>query len=110
MNPLSFIADIAKAVGRFVFSAFRDGIGLLVAKLLGVFGLTVISMSALLPDLKGFLSQYAASLPPVVLEFASAIGLDVFMTMIVSALSIKLATKVFIVPTSVASQLPGQQP
>jgi len=107
MNPLSFIADMATAVGRFVFSAFRDGIGLLVAKLLGVFGLTVISMNAVLPDLKSYLSQYANSLPPVVLEFASAVGLDVFMTLVISALSIKLASKVFIVPKSVADNLPG---
>ena len=107
MNPLSFIADMATAVGRFVFASFRDGIGLLVAKLLGVFGLTMISMSAVLPDLKGWLAQYANSMPPVVTQFAGAIGLDVFMTMVISALSIRLASKVFIVPKGVADQLPG---
>ena len=107
MNPLSFIADMATSVGRFVFASFRDGIGLLVAKLLGVFGLTVISMSAFLPDLKGMLSQYATAMPPVVVQFAGAIGLDVFMTMVISALSIRLASKTFIVPKSVADQLPG---
>ena len=107
MNPLSFIADMATAVGRFVFAAFRDGIGLLFAKLLGVFGLTTISLSAVLPDLKAFLSDYATALPPIVLEFAAAIGLDVFMTMVISALSIRLASKVFIVPKAVADQLPG---
>lgn len=107
MNPLSFIADMATAIGRFVFVAFRDGIGLLVAKLLGVFGLTTISMSAVLPSLKSFLMEYAASLPSVVLEFAGAVGLDVFMSMVLSALTIRLSTKVFIVPKSVADQLPG---
>ncbi|RDY67517.1 DUF2523 domain-containing protein [Lysobacter soli] len=107
MNPLSFIADMATAVGRFVFASFRDGIGLLVAKLLGVFGLTMISMSAFLPDIKGALAQHAAAMPPVVMQFAGAIGLDVFMTMVISALSIRLASKVFIVPKGVADQLPG---
>lgn len=39
------------------------------------------------------------------MQFAGAIGLDVFMTMVISALSIRLASKVFIVPKGVADQL-----
>ena len=55
------------------------------------------------------LTQYASAMPPVVVQFAGAIGLDAFMTMVISALSIRFATKTFIVPKSVADQLPGAQ-
>ena len=53
---------------------------------------------------------YVSGLPAQALEFLGAIGLGEAMSMILSALTIRLASKVFIVPTSVAQQLGGGAP
>lgn len=75
-------------------------------RVLGAFGLTMVSLNSVVPGLKAFLMQYAAMLPPKATDFLSAIALDVFMTMILSALAIRLTWKVLNLPKSVANALP----
>lgn len=104
MTPIGAI--ISGLVGK-LFNAFKVGAGAIVGRVLSWFGLSLVSVNALLPSLKSYLLDYASRIPPKAMEFISAIGLDVFMTLILSALSIRLATKVFILPKSVANQLPG---
>ena len=77
----------------------------IVGKILATFGLTIISLSALLPPLKAFVLQYVSLLPPDVLNFLGYLNVGVSMSMIFSALAVRLATKTMIVPTSVANQL-----
>jgi hypothetical protein len=79
----------------------------IVMRVLGAFGLTMVSLNSVVPSLKAFLMQYASLLPPKATAFLSAIAIDVFMTMILSALAIRLAWKVLILPKSVANSLPG---
>lgn len=100
---------IAKGIG-YLFGTLKTVIGGLVARVLGTFGLSLVTFNGLLPDLKSFLAGFLDNLPPTVLQLASAVGLDVAMTMIVSALTVRLAWSVFIVPTSVKDALQGQQP
>jgi hypothetical protein len=95
---------IARAVAH-MFTVFRDGAVFIVGKVLATFGITLVSMNALLPDLKAFLMEYTAALPPAVTEMAAAVGLDVFFTMILSALTVRLAGKIIPMPTSLATQL-----
>lgn len=95
-------------------TALIDGIkaaaGTIVAKVLGAFGLSIVSFETILPNLKSFVMGYVSGLPAQALEFLGAIGLGEAMSMILSALTIRLASKVFIVPTSVAQQLGGTAP
>lgn len=98
-----------------------DGIGHLLGKLkemaagiagkvLATFGLSIVTFEALLPSLKGFVTSFASGLPPEIMAFIGAIRLGVAMSMILSALTVRLAWRVFIVPTSVANALPGGEP
>lgn len=48
-------------------------------RVLGAFGLTMVSLNSVVPGLKAFLMQYAAMLPPKATDSLSAIALDVFM-------------------------------
>ncbi len=104
---MSAIGEIIGGIAGKVFNVFKLGIGVIAARLLSFFGLTMISMNAVLPNLKAMLLEYVNRLPPKALQMASALGVDVFFTIILSALTIRLAWKVFIVPTSVANQLGG---
>ncbi|KAB8191353.1 DUF2523 domain-containing protein [Lysobacter maris] len=90
-----------------LFSVFFQGIGGLVARALGAFGLTIVSVRSLLPDLKSFVLGYVNQLPQGPLDFLSAIGFDIAMTMVLSALTIRMAWKILIVPKSVLPQTGG---
>jgi Protein of unknown function (DUF2523) len=102
MTKIGLIIDtfVAKA-----WSVVKFGAAALVARVLGAFGLTLVTFNGLMPEIKAFLSQYVHQLPASALNFIGAIGLDVAMTMIVSALSVRLAWKVFIVPKAAVAGL-----
>ena len=104
---MTAIGEIIAGFAGKVFNVFKAGAAIIVTRVLGAFGLSLVSMNALLPSLKDYLSSFAAQIPPKALEFLGAVGMDVFMSVVLSALTIRFATKVFILPTSVANQLPG---
>ncbi|WP_342315400.1 DUF2523 family protein [Lysobacter sp. FW306-1B-D06B] len=104
---MSAIGEIIAGVAGKIFNVFKVGAGIIVARILGAFGLSLVSLNAILPSLKDYLTSYANLIPPKGLEFLGAVGMDVFMSCVLSALTIRLATKIFILPTSVANQLPG---
>lgn len=104
---MSAIGELIGGVAGKVFNVFKLGAASIVSRVLGTFGLTLVSMNTLLPDIKEFIQGYVNQLPPKVLELAAALGVDVFFTMIASALVVKMAFKVFLLPKSVADNLPG---
>lgn len=97
---------IIGGVGHFL-SALKLAAAGIVARVLGAFGLSIVTFNGILPDLKDMLSGYMSALPPAVVQLASAVGLDVAMTMVVSALTVRMAWSVFVIPTSVKNQLDG---
>jgi hypothetical protein len=97
---------IAKGIGYF-FGALKTAIGGLIARILGTFGLSLVTFNGVLPDLKEFLGGLFSSLPPALTQLASAVGLDVGMTMIISALTVRMAWSVFVIPTSAKNALQG---
>lgn len=79
----------------------------IVGKVLGTFGLTMVTFEALLPNLKNFVMGYVSGMPADALNMLGALGIGQAMSMILSALTIRMAWKVFIVPSSVANSLGG---
>lgn len=94
---------VIELVERFFVRAGEVGSSV-VAKILGSFGLTVVTVRSILPDVKGFVTQYVTALPPQLLDLFFAVKADVAMSMILSALTIKMAWKFFVVPKAM---LPG---
>lgn len=80
----------------------------IVGRILSTFGLSIVSFEAILPNLKSFVMQYVSGLPSEALNLLGALGVGQAMSMILSALTVRLAWKVFIVPTALADQLGGQ--
>jgi hypothetical protein len=77
------------------------------SKVLAGFGLTVVTVQSLLPDVKAFVTGYVTALPPSLLELFFAVKADVAMSMVLSALTVKMAWRFFVVPKGV---LPGGTP
>lgn len=101
------IGEIIIAFAGKIFNVFKIGAATIVSRVLATFGLAAVTVNSILPDLKGFLMQYVNVLPASATQFLSAIGLDVFMTLILSALTIRMAWRVFLVPKSVADSIGG---
>lgn len=97
---------IVGGVGH-LLSGLKDMAAGIVGKILATFGLTMVSFNAILPNLKAFVVDRISGLPPHVTEFLGAIGLGIAMSMILSALTVRMAWKVFIVPKSIADTLQG---
>ena len=94
---------VVELVERFFVRASEVGTTV-VSKMLAGFGLTVVTVQSLLPDVKGFVTQYVSALPPQLLDLFFAVKADVAMSMILSALTVKMAWKFFVVPKAA---LPG---
>lgn len=92
---------------RFFFSLFKTLAAGIVGKILGAFGLTVVTFEAILPNIKEFVLQYVSMIPPQAMELLQALGIGQAMSMILSALAVRMAWKVFVIPTSVANSIGG---
>lgn len=88
-----------------LFVGLKQAAAGIVGKVLSTFGLTLVSFNAVLPQLKSFLASQVAGLPGWATNLISALGIDVAMTIIFSALSVRMAWKVWVIPKSVANQL-----
>ncbi|MEL1264408.1 DUF2523 family protein [Pseudoxanthomonas putridarboris] len=97
---------IIKGIATLLFQLKIAAAGI-VGRVLATFGLTMVTLNGVLPNLKSFVSQYAAGLSPEAMNFLGAIGLGQAMSMVLSALTIRLTWKVFIIPKGIADQLGG---
>lgn len=85
----------------------KDAAAGIVGKFLATFGLTTVTFNQILPSLKSFVLEHMSGLQGPALEFLSYLGVGTVMSMILSALTVRMTWKIFIVPKSVADQIPG---
>lgn len=95
---------ISRAV-NLLWTVMFAGIGRIITKALSTAGITLVSVSQLLPILKSFVLEYFSSLPDWASNFIGAVGFDKFITMILSALSVRYMFKIIPMPTSAAQDL-----
>ena len=95
---------IVDAIAQLI-AAVRNAAAGIVGKVLGTFGLTMVTFDSVLPNLKAFVMSKISGMPADALAMLGYIGVGEAMSMILSALTIRLAWKVFIVPKSVADSL-----
>lgn len=77
----------------------------IVGRVLSAYGLSLVTFDALLPDLKAFVTQHVAGMPAESMAVLGALGVGQVMSWILSALTIRMAWKVFIIPKSVADTM-----
>lgn len=89
----------------FLFGYLKGIIGHLFGKVLATFGLTMISFEVILPQITAYITQFVSGMPAEALNFLGYIGLGKAMSMVLSALTVAGASKVMIVPKSVAQTM-----
>ncbi len=83
----------------------KDASAGMLGKMLAAFGLTTVTFNALLPKLKEFVMQFIGGLDGPAMQMLNYLGVGISFSMILSALTVRMAWKVFIVPKAVADQL-----
>lgn len=97
---------ITGGIARLVI-ALRGAVGGFIGKALGTTGLSIISFQAILPNLKSFVMNNISAIPPDALNLLGALGIGQAMSMILSAYTVRMAWRVWIVPKSVADGIVG---
>lgn len=97
---------ILKGIMRLLLQ-FKLAAAGIVGRILATFGLTMVTFQSILPSLKSYVLQYVNMLPGWALNFLGYLGLGIVMSMVFSALAVRLTWKVFILPKSVAENLQG---
>ncbi len=97
---------IAKGVVHLI-GKLKDAASGIVGKVLATFGLTTVSFEAVLPNLKAYVLQFTGGITGQAADLLGYLGVGQAMSMILSALTVRMAWKVFIVPKSIADQLGG---
>lgn len=99
-------AWITGGIARLVL-ALTGGTKGFIGKGLSTLGLSVVTYESILPNLKTFVTQQIAVLPPDALNFLGALGIGQAMSMILSALTVRMAWRVWIVPKPAADSMGG---
>ena len=76
--------------------AAKHAASFIFARVLAATGLTFVSYNYVLPDVKQFVAQNATGLDGSVIQLAGAMGVDVFMTMVLSALVARVGMRAFL--------------
>lgn len=77
------------------------------ARIMAWLGLTFVSMRYVMPDVKDFLAGYMSALPDQVADLAGAMGVDIFMVLILSAIVARMGMRVFLAGVDQLQQMIG---
>lgn len=96
------VKGVIHAIGK-----LKDAAAGIVGKVLATFGLTTVTFDTVLPNLKQFIQSQIGGLDGPTAQLLGYLEVGTAMSMILSALTVRLAWKVFIVPKSVADSISG---
>lgn len=75
----------------------KTAAGFIFARVLAWCGLSFVNVMYVMPDVKAFVADYASALPTQVSQLAGALGVDIFMTLILSAIVARTGVRAFLV-------------
>lgn len=82
-------------IGQWVssfFTAFKGVIGVLGFKLMAALGLSFVTYTAVLPEVKQYLANYMNQLPEQAVTMIGVLGVDIAMVMVISALVVRVGS------------------
>lgn len=89
-------AAIGGAVVTALFEAIRRWGPEVIVRVLAAFGVGLFTYNVAVPSMLDFIKSYVSGLPPWVFAHFGALGIDVAITMILSALAARASAKVFL--------------
>jgi len=88
--------------------ALKTAAGFIAARVLAALGLTFVNYQYVLPEVKGWITPYLSAIPGSVGQLTGALGVDVFMIMILSALVARVGMRAFLVGVEQLQSMIGQ--
>lgn len=104
---MGMVTDWIKDGVSHLLGKAKDAAAGIVGKVLATFGLTTVTFEAVLPNLKALILQYMTGIPQSAMQILGYLGIGTAISMVLSALTVRMAWKVFIVPKSIADSLAG---
>lgn len=104
---MGMVADWIKDAVEHLIGSLKESITGIVGKFLATFGLTTVTWTSVLPSLKAYVTQYTSGITGTAAEILGYLGVGQAISMILSALTVRLAWKVFIIPKAAADLIPG---
>lgn len=94
--PVPAVPGLIAALVAALITALRIYLAAMLGRVLLAFGVGLYVYTAAVPDLVAWIAAQFSGLPPFVRESAAASGVDIFITMVLSALGVKLSSRVFL--------------
>lgn len=88
------ITSLLVGFSAHLLGAFKVACASIVARVMSAMGLSMVSFKYVLPEVKAYILQSSAGMDSAAMQIAGALGVDVFMTLILSALVAKVGLKV----------------
>jgi len=104
---MGMVADWIKDGVSHLLEKAKDAAHGIVSQVLATFGLTMVTLDQILPNLKSFVLQNLSGLSGPASQLLGYLGIGEVISMILSALTVRLAWKTFIIPKSIADTLTG---
>lgn len=102
------LRDLLVGYAGHILTATKLAASFIVARIMAAFGLTWVTWAYALPDIKAFIAPYITGLDPRVQQLVGALGIDIFMIMILSAIAAQVGTRVFLASAAKLEELLGQ--
>lgn len=101
-------AILLKLAGLFV-TGFKLAAGSLIGRGMAALGLTWVNFTYALPTVKSWLAEKFAGLPDNVMQILAASGIDIFMTLVVSAVVARVGMRTITTSLAALQGLIGQE-
>lgn len=79
-----------------LINALKTAASLFVARVFAAFGLTIVTYNSVLPEVKDFVASYSTGISGSTRELLGALGVDIAMTMILSAIVARVGMRAFV--------------
>lgn len=101
-------AILTKWVGLLI-TGLKLAAASIVGRVMAALGFTWANFTFALPQAKGWLVEQFAGLPANIREIIAATGVDVFMTLVISAILARMGMRMFVTTLSSLQSLIGQE-
>jgi hypothetical protein len=92
--------ELLTGFATYLIAGVKIAAGFIGARILAAFGLTWVNYKYVLPDVKSFIADKASDLPATVIGIFGASGIDIFMTLIISAYVARIGARAFLAGAS----------
>lgn len=104
---MGMVADWIQDAVKHLFEKAKDAAHGIVSQALATFGLTIVTWDQILPNLQAFVVQHMSGITGQAADLLGYLGVGQAISMVLSALTVRMTWKTFIVPKTVAETLTG---